>query len=249
MSLMGRLPRERLAKSMPVDAPLYPRLPVHYRDTELLTIVYETDPQTVLDLIPEGLELPPPATATAMALGNRWTTIGPSTEMMIALHGSCEGTPIRFVPYMLVDADAAMAVGREVWGIPKKLGKVTITHEHEIAMCQVERPTGNLLATALVAPEQPVRPEELPPSGGPFAYLKVIPDSEGGPQPAVAEITASRTVFTPIEIWRGRGSLHLTGSSLLDPWHRVPVCTVRAAFSLRADVELNYPQVIKRYRG
>ena len=66
MSKKGRLIKKNFGYSMPVDAPLYGKPPIYYKDVEGIFISYETDEDAAADMLPEGLELPSPATASVM---------------------------------------------------------------------------------------------------------------------------------------------------------------------------------------
>ena len=43
------------AWATPLDAPIYPRYPIPFRDVEFLTLQYRTDPHAIRRLLPEPL--------------------------------------------------------------------------------------------------------------------------------------------------------------------------------------------------
>jgi acetoacetate decarboxylase len=58
MERPGRLARQNFGYSMPVDAPLYPKPPIYYRDAEAISVLYETDAEAAAAMVPEGLVVP-----------------------------------------------------------------------------------------------------------------------------------------------------------------------------------------------
>ena len=55
--MKGRLTLDRLGYSMPPDAPAFQAPPYHYRNAQAISIKFETDPESALDVLPVPLEL------------------------------------------------------------------------------------------------------------------------------------------------------------------------------------------------
>lgn len=243
--LRGLLTPDQFGYSMPVESPLFRPLPFYYRESRFLTVAYETDPEAARALLPDALELSLPATASLSLIDNSWTTLGPCHEALIGILARWQDQPVRYVPFFLVDAEVPFAAGREIWGIPKKYGRISLTRETDIIVGSAERPAGVRLATAMVAPETPLDPSGL--GTTPAVYLKVIPAAGPVDRPEIAELVLSRTEYRVREAWRGQGSVELPAASTFDPWHRLPVRAIKDAFWLSYETSLLPPEVIHRY--
>ncbi len=245
-SRTGRLAGERLNQSMPVDAPLYQRPPFYYRNALSLAITYETDPDAVLDILPDCLELPDgPAIAHFVVLDYPWTTFGAYQEAYLRVNCLWQGEPRVYMPYIVLNTESPLAAGREIWGIPKKLADIEIRQELELYIGTVERPSGNRLATLLLRPE---RKEEPPPPTGSL-FLRVIPSPEENAPPSLCELVelygGDERNFK--EFWRGSGSLAFDSPSQIDPWYRLEVREVLAATYSVSDFTLGFGRIVKRF--
>jgi len=245
-SLPGRLSSDRFGYSMPVDAPIYQRPPFFFRDARSLAVLYETDEQAALDLLPEGLDLPLPASAHLMVLHYPFSTFGPYYEAILGLACSWQGEPRIYIAHILVTAVPPLVGGREVWGFPKKLAHIDLRHEQEFILGTVERPQGTRLATATMRPERSIDP---PPSlGASTVSLRVIPSPEENQPPSLAQLIETPAADWRVhEMWTGPASISLDSATDLDPWHKLPVRNVKGAVYLRYDFTLPYGRVLKTY--
>ena len=66
---------------MPGHSPLFARLPQYFPDAEVLQVVFEADPETVAELVPEDLEVPVPAEAMITFFKFPFSTLGPYNEV------------------------------------------------------------------------------------------------------------------------------------------------------------------------
>ncbi|MBM4763716.1 acetoacetate decarboxylase family protein [Bacillus sp. B15-48] len=242
---MGRLTKDKFGFSMPVDQPLYQKPPFYYRDLHTITITYETDKDAALAVLPEGLEMPIPATTRIVVAHQPFTTFGPYEEAYQLIDCLWEGKPCIFPVRILLDTEAPMAAGRELWGNPKKLGHVEWTQENEIMQGVAERPKGSRIFTLLMKPERPVEiaPYEMNPVG-----LRVIPNPEESAEPSLSELILNTCYVRPIEAWSGTASLSFGVLSALDPWHTLPVKRVIDCVYARADMDVApSAKIIKRY--
>jgi acetoacetate decarboxylase len=237
---------------MPVTSPAVQEPPFHYRDAELLTVAYETDPEAALDLLPEGLELLEPATASVLFADYHFSTFGPYREAVLTLACLWQGQLMTYVPSLFVSQEAPLIGGREIWGYPKKLAHVELRSESEAWIGTLERPRGHRLATAVVRMERnlPASDFLLPP----LVSLKLIPDAEPSGVPALAQLVACDFQVKPVvgsdgvaHLWEGPGSLVFDAPSALDPWHVLPVKRVLACRYGRFDALLPHGRVLKSY--
>lgn len=244
-ALPGRLTKDRFGYSTPVDAPLYPGLPYHYRDAHSLIVIYETDEDAALDLLPEGLELSLPPTVHLVVFSYPSTTIGPYNEAALSLQCRWQGQPLSYIVHLVVTTDAAMAAGREIAGFPKKLAHIELREEDGSLHGIVERPRGRRLVTASMRLEQKLPSTPSVTAG--TVTLRVIPSPEAGRPPSLAELVQMSSPMNIHETWSGPGTLSFDVPSDDDPWHKLPVRRIQAAVHTRADLTLNHGSVLKTY--
>lgn len=83
------------------------------------------DPKTVKDWLPASLKLAKPARASVFIADYPETSFGSVyREAAIILHVTLFGIPLRFCPWMVVDDDSALILGRELLGYPKKMADI-----------------------------------------------------------------------------------------------------------------------------
>lgn len=100
---MGRLSKDKMGFSMPVSVPLY-QPPLHYfTNVESLTVVWETDEEVALELLPEGVELTQPPTASVRVNYFPFSTLGTYNEVILSLACRFEGEPRVFTVFNLLD--------------------------------------------------------------------------------------------------------------------------------------------------
>ena len=124
MARSGKLTKSQFGFSMPLTAPVVSAPPVHLRKMEMIIIGYRTDEEEVLKILPEGLELAEPATASMIIAKYHFSTWGPYNEAILAVGCTWQGTPMAYMPYLLVTSEVPLIAGREIWGCGKKLAHV-----------------------------------------------------------------------------------------------------------------------------
>jgi acetoacetate decarboxylase len=220
MGTPGKLTKDHLGYCLPVDAPLYQRLPDYYKNVSMILFDYLTDADAALALLPSQLELTDPPTATLVFAEYPWSTLGPYNEVAQALKCTYRGQPVYYAVRLHVTADSAMAAGREIAGFPKKMAQIEFT-KGDLYLSTIERPRGLRLASASLKPSNPA-PVPLPWTL-PFVCLRLIPSPEDQTAPSLLQLVGTKWVFQSGEIWSGPGSFQLTGASELDPYHKLPM--------------------------
>jgi acetoacetate decarboxylase len=252
----GRMTRERMAGTMPVHAPIYPEPPFYYRNLEMLAWVYETDEEAALDLLPDCLELRLPATATLAVLDAPICTLGSYQEAFLSIAASFEGEPVEYVVNNLLTSDAAIAVGREIWGVPKKLGHIELQKHDQGMIGIVERPKGTRLVTGMFRPERVIPREDAEPFKVPLLTLRVVPHPEGLPPTVelIEHFSPRTNNYRVTDEWyenqfSGPGSLTFDTHSALDPWYLLPVRKMLAAAYSGGpwSFELPYGRILHTY--
>ncbi len=243
----GRLGKSRLGASMPVDAPYYQSPPFFFRDARAMSISYETDSDAVLDLLPEGLDLPLPARARLMVVHYPFSTLGPYHEAILGVECLWQGTPRFYIAHIAVTEVPPLVAGREIWGYPKKMAHITLQHEAELLRGTLERPEGVRLVTATMRIERPL-PTVPGGGGGGSLSLRVIPSAEPGAPPSVAELIEVPGMDNRThEAWVGTGTLSYDTASSLDAWRSLPVRQVLGASYSRYDFTLPHGRVLRKY--
>ena len=242
MALNGRLTLDRLGYSMPSDAPAFQAPPYHYRNAQAISIKFETDPESALDVLPAPLELVEPASANLSFYWYPFTTFGPYHEAILRLYARHDGKPLTYIAQIFVDTEPPMLAGREIWGYPKKLARIGFERDKDMVIGWLERPQGVRLATAIMRPEQPAGALG---SNGPTTGLKIIPSAKpGDKRPALAELVAADTQHTIREAWEGPGSISFPSYSVLDPVNRFPIRRILKAVYMEYDIMLPAGRVI-----
>jgi len=247
MAKEGQLTKDKFGYDMPVDAPLYSKPPIYYKNSEAISLTYETDESAVSEMLPEGLGVPSPPTATLMLARYNFSTLGPYEEAILAVSCTWQGEPRIYIAHIVVNTDPPMAGGREVWGFPKKFAAITLQMEDDLIWGTMDRPTGNRICTGVMRPEVPVNLEEAEQITVPALSLRVIPSPEEGAPPSLMELVEVPLKSTTLEAWAGPGFVQYHSTSNFDPWHKISVKNMLNATYRRYDQILGYGKIIKRY--
>lgn len=228
MAKHGQLKKSQYGFTMPVTAPAVQSPPFYYRNMEMIIVEYRTDEEEALRLLPDGLELAEPATASLVIAKYHFSTFGPYNEAILGIGCKWKGEPMSFLPNLFVTQEAPLIAGREIWGYAKKLAHVDVVKEHEEYMGIIERPRGNRLATAVMRTVRNVPADQF--QFPKILSLKVIPNAEESEGPAIAQLVSCDFRVTPVvatdglaEVWSGPGSLAYNSPTEVDPWHCLSV--------------------------
>lgn len=244
MAQGGSLSRDNFGYSMPIDAPLFPRPPIYYRNVETIRVAFLTDEDAVAAMIPADLTVASPAVATASVITYHFSTLGTYNEFMIILGVQRDGQDAYYIPHIMVDNDQALAAGREIWGYPKKLAHITLERQGQAMIGTVERPVGNRLCTVTVQPETPV--EQTPPAA-PGLSLRVIPGLGENGAPELAQLIETRTISQVHGAWSGPAGLSFGVVSTIDPLSRLPIRQIIGGTYVLSDMILPLGRVVKQY--
>ena len=248
MQREGTLTPERFGYSMPVDAPLYPAPPLRFQDAQFVVLTYETDADAAAAVLPAGLTLPLPAVATVTMAHYPSSSVGTYTEAIQQIQCAWEGQRRSYVSKILLDNDAAIAAGREIYGFPKKHAFVELKRAGGEFTGTLERPQGHRLLSITMTLQRSIQVPAEQGEGGTLA-LRVIPNAEDSAQPSIAELVETKMLTTVKEAWTGLGSLEFGPPSEADPWSALPVRTLLGASHAVLDFELPVGRVIKRYQS
>jgi acetoacetate decarboxylase len=241
MGQSGTLTKDKLGFSMPVDSPLYGRLPVLYKGVSMLIYEYVTSADAAAALLPAQLELASAPnlradSALAMLLFAEysWSTIGPYNEVAQAILCTYKGKPMTYAVRLHVTTDRALAMGRECGGFAKKLGDIPFHHDVSYASW-LERPAGVRICSGVLEPGV-----QLPSARDPidFVSLRVMPNIAAPDTPSLCQLMHTRWLFSNGEAWAGNGSFRFTAASDLDPYHKLPCLKQLAAMLYMGEMQV-----------
>lgn len=232
----------------PFGAPLVPSLPLRMRDTEILTIVYRSADAAIAHLLPRQLE--PTAALVLVHLYRMhdadWFGAYGESAVQIPVRHAASGTTGVYSPLLFVESDGAVAAGREIYGQPKKEGRIELGPVGDLLVGRLWR-NGIDVVTATTPYKQRAASAEDLERHAAFRTninLKAIPAVDGSGA-SVRELTA-RTLEDVVvhEVWRGPGTIELRPNAQA-PVHLLPVIEVVEAFHWRADFTLAYGSVLE----
>ncbi len=243
MGLQGKLTKAMMGTNMPVDAPAYHKKPFYFK-ARMLMFEYETDPDMAAQLVPEQLLLTDPPTAALYLNEYPWSTLGPYREAILAIKVTYGGRELFYITHLMLDSTLPIVAGREVYGIPKKMGVIELVQHEDVMAGYVERPKGIRICSGVMRPEQPLDPL---PDGTPLSLcvLRVIPSPEKGKDHSLIELIQVDAPLSSVEMWSGPGSCHFTGASVLDPWHKLPVKNMISAAYMACDFTLPEGKILE----
>jgi acetoacetate decarboxylase len=256
----GKLTKKKMveAGTMPVDAPLFHKLPIYYHNTErhIMKFNYETDEEAALAVLPDLLQFKPPAVARMNIMRTPFCTLGSYQEAFLTIKAYWEGELVEYIVYNLVSNDAAAAVGREVWGVPKKIATVDVQSLQEAVIGTVERPAGTEIVRGVIRPEgvKVAEAKGNPINENKLVSLRIIPHPEGK-DPLIQLIIhydPEQANWVSGETWKefiGPGSISFPAKSAADPWHKFPVKKMlESSYAFGpASSELHYGKILSEY--
>jgi acetoacetate decarboxylase len=253
--------------SMPLGASLYPPPPYEFRDAEQISLCFEADGAAVSALLPRGLVIdgvdgdPSRAYCEMRVCLYHWSAFGPFRETYILVRVCGHGDrPYYFLPLIFTDNEAPLAAGRELWGYPKKLARMTWDWGGaakggamgEQMIFSVNRPASTPLFTAVFTPERQADTSER--HGLPVVSHRYLPPSDASRAPAANELIElaspkhlQRDAAGNLKLWAGRGSITFHSTSELDPWHLFTPTLMKTSFWQISDFNLPYGRVIHDY--
>jgi len=232
--------------SMPAIAPLFTPPPYEYRGGWSQFFVFKSDPAVIAKYVPAPLTVNRDGMMTIMISRFFASGFGPYHEATLCALASFKGKPVNFALYLILDNDIAVCGGREIWGWPKKIGRVSLADSDGVSVSRVERGGLELIRGAVeIGPLVP--PATLLGASMDFINLKLIPSVKNGAPPEVMQLTKTAlSNFAPTQVYRGRGTLSF-GSSPVDRLDQFPVREMVDAFYYHSDFTLGDGEVVHDY--
>lgn len=233
--------------STPWDAPMVPPFPFRFRNAEILTVYWRTDPAALAYLLPPPLRPEGDVVCCHIYKMNDTDWLGPYTEANVMFGAAMGDRKGAYSPYLVLSSDIGVAHGRETHGQPKKLGKPQLEARGDLFVATVERNGIDVLTATLPYKQRPRDPARLKPYFD-FATnlnLKTVDHIDG--TPAIRQLTSRRLSDVVVhECWEGPCTVELRANAQL-PIFRLPVLEPLQGFYWRADFTLVPGEIIHDY--
>ena len=240
------------AWSTPLDAPMYPRYPMPFRDLELLTLQYRTDPAAIRRVVPEPLVPTGDTVLFHIARFGDVPGVGAGIHecnVMVGVRLDTPSGPVTgcYSPYFFLDSDRLVAQGREVQGQAKRLAALKLETRGDLVVGTVTANDIDVLTGTLPYQARPATIEALRSCVDMVTNinLRIVPGIDGTVQSRqlVARQLANVRVS---ECWTGPGTVEIRPNAVM-PLYRLPVLDFLEGYHWRADFELVAGRVVHDY--
>lgn len=237
--------------STPWDAPLVPPFPFTFRNVEVMTLTYRTNPEAVQAL------LPPPLVAIS-----DWVLIhvyNMHDVEWLGSYGECNvmvGARLMdthsggYSPYLFLNSDVGLAHGREVHGQPKKFADASIETRNDLLISTVTRNGIEFITGTMAYKQSRGTLDDLKATTFDFSTnlnYKVIPNIDG--TTALRQLTSRKLADVKVhECWTGPCTVELRPNAQA-PVYKLPVLEMGEGYYWRADFTLVAGEVIHNYLG
>lgn len=234
--------------STPWDAPYIPPFPFTFRNVEVLTAFWRTDPDALAFLAPPPVEPDGDVVGIHIYRMNDTSWMGPFFEANVMFGARLpSGRSGAYSPYLFLSSDGGVAHGREVHGQPKKLARPSLEFRGDLIVGGIERNGIDIVTVTTPYKQRPADP------AGMRRYfdfadnlnLKAVNNIDG--TPAIRQVTSRRlTDVVMHECWHGPATVELRPNAQA-PVFRLPVVEPLEAYFWRADFTLVAGEVIHDY--
>lgn len=234
------------AFAMPLNNPAYPRGPYRFINREFFVITYESDLDTLKQLVPEPLEVTEPIVKFEFIRMPDSTGFGNYTESGQVIPVTYKGKKGVYVHAMYLDDEAPIAAGREIWGFPKKLANPSLKVINETLIGRLEYETCQIAIATMGYKYHELKIDEVHQSlMVPNYLLKIIPGVDG--EPRICELVEYHLENVTVKgAWSGPAELFLIPHALA-PVANLPVRKVISGTHIMTDLTLPYGKVVFDY--
>src|SRR5262245_4213057 len=210
--------------SSPWDAPMIPPFPFRFRNAEIMTLYWRTDPSAMAFLLPPPLKPVGDVACVHIYRMNDTDWLGPYAEANVMfgaeLPGRARGA---YSTNLFLRSDVGVAHGRETHGQPKKHGNPQLEFRGDLIVATVERNGIDIITATLPYKQKQADPKEIARYFD-FATnlnLKAVDHIDG--RPAIRQITSRKLAEVAVqECWSGPCTVELRPNAQA-PVHRLPV--------------------------
>ena len=182
---------QKVGYSMPRQNGLYPPPPIIYKNARALALMFQSVPHMKKLCLPDEFVSIENGLDTLIILEYPETSIGPYNEAVLLLSCTYQNMPGNFVYSIYVDDDVALAAGREIWGIPKKIAEINLSKIKKNKVYGIVTRKGKRIfdiSAEIMDHEPGLNPKDMFESL-PFYNLKLIPDIADNTKPALRQLT------------------------------------------------------------
>jgi acetoacetate decarboxylase len=231
--------------SMPELSGLYGKPPFEYREAKQLLVEFRTDPRVLRKLVPPPLTPNEDAKISVSSADFLCSGFGRYLEAHVSTQATFQDRLVNFSIYLILDNDVAIGAGREIWGFPKKLGRLFLDMKDDVVSTSVER-GGRTIIDAAVHLAELGTAEEL---GGTPEWIahRFIPNVSLSAPPDIDQLTS--TTLTNIvmhDVYKGAATLAF-GSSPADRLEVIPIEEVTGGFYFENQFTLGDGEVVHDY--
>jgi acetoacetate decarboxylase len=243
---MDRMTLRKHAFAMPPSSPAFPPGPYRFVDREYFIIRYRTDPEALLRVVPEPLEIVAPIVNYEFIRMPDSTGFGDYTESGQVIPVRFRGETGSYTHQMFLNDHPPIAGGREIWGFPKKLAQPSLKVETDTLVGTLDYGSVRIATATMGYKHRALDiPTEAQGIKAPNFLLKVIPHVDGGPR--VCELVRYHLEDVTVKgTWTGPASLQLSPHALA-PIADLPVLEILSAKHVLADLTLGLGSVVHDY--
>ncbi|WAO96895.1 Hypothetical protein NCS54_01458700 [Fusarium falciforme] len=229
----GSLSLNCTGTALPPTAPSYPyKEDFTFSNITLASVSYRVTAESVAHVVPDIFELEDEPLVTTVFIEYGMSTVGQYTETGTLVEVTYKGEKFDFSTQLILDNEAAIFAGREVFGYPKVFGNVQFANKPgAIISAYAERPAGRKVVEFDFTPERQL--SELPKSDKRQINLRLIPSPVVGAVHTVKDLVPAIMAFKSSEVWTGTGSIHFPRKSAIDKWADVDILKYEGAFLAR----------------
>ena len=231
--------------SMPSLSGLYTKPPYHYREIKQVLVQFVTDAQILRELVPNPV-IPNAENEMFLLVSEMFGAgFGRYLEAHLFTLARFKRRLVNFSNYLILDNDVATCGGREIWGWPKKIGRLTLSMTDDVVRATVERGGVQLIDVA-------VRLESFGTTkdveGTPdWICHKVIPSVSNKLPDEVNQLTLTTLSNISVkEVHKGPATLNF-GSSPADRLNEIPILQVNGGFYYESQFTLGDGKVVHNY--
>ncbi|MEO8884180.1 MAG: acetoacetate decarboxylase [Devosia sp.] len=233
--------------STPWDAPLVPPFPFQFRNAEIVTVFYRTDPSAMAFLTPAPVEPVGDIVAIHLYKMNDTDWIGPYHEANVMYGAKLGRHSGAYSPYLFLHSDGGVAHGREAHGQPKKFADPFMEFRGDLIVAGVVRNGIDVITITTPYKQKRADPAEMRRyfEFGTNLNLKAINHIDA--TPAIRQITSRKLTDVVVhECWVGPATVELRPNAQA-PVFRLPVIEPLEAYYWRADFTLVSGDIIHDY--
>jgi len=233
--------------SMPVISGLYGKPPFEYREARQMTVEFQTDPRVLRKLVPPPLTPNKDAKMFVSSADFLCSGFGRYLEAHVFTHATFQRRLVNFSIYLILDNDVAIGAGREIWGFPKKLGRLTLDMKDDVVSTTVERGGCTLINAAVHLAELGTEAD----LGGTPEWIahRFIPNVSLSAPPDIDQLTSTTlTNVVTHDVYKGAATLAF-GSSPADRLEVIPIEKITGGFYFEYRFTLGDGKVVHDYRA